>query len=179
MAIVALAASCMLSSTAGAAVSCSSSLNYKPNVPPQCEQIRYARETSRLTYTDFMARKQDFLIHGCETPNNPSCTKPSPYNAFDWTTDGCSPPTPDDWKAIFDSPCQQHDFGYRNFGKGLALKRSEAQRAYIDSRFLREMRRLCSTWGIGPQRLTCRSVAKGMYGAVRVGSVGHLWGWGT
>jgi hypothetical protein len=160
------------------AAGCSSSLQWKPNVPPRCEQIRYARETQRMTYTDFLARKQDYVINGCETPNNPGCTKPAPYNAFDWTTDGCSW-TPDTWKTIFDGPCQQHDFGYRNFGKGLALGRSEAVRYYIDGRFLKEMRRVCSTWAIGPQRLVCVKTAKAMYSAVRVAAVGRLWGWGT
>jgi hypothetical protein len=65
------------------------------------EQLRYATETVNLTYEKFLARKADFERQGCtKSPPNASdgCKKPSPYNAFDWTDDGCSPPTPDSWK---------------------------------------------------------------------------------
>jgi hypothetical protein len=137
------------------------------------ERRRYALETLNLSYTEFLARKFDFVVHGCEKPpwlRGPTdhCRKPFPYDSFDWTTDGCSPPTQPSWKAIFDGPCQLHDFGYRNFGNGLQLERTEARRAWIDRRFHGEMRRVCSTWGIGLQRLACYSTALGMYTAVGV-----------
>lgn len=112
-----------------------------------------------------MQRKQDFLINNCETPN-PKCNKPAPYNAFNWTTDSCSW-TPTDWKRIFDSACQQHDFGYRNFWTGLALQPTELRRLKIDNVFYREMKRICQRWSNGPQKVTCYVTARAMYRVVR------------
>ncbi len=51
---------------------------------------------------------------------------------FDWSTDGCSR-TPPSWAIEFDGPCRQHDFGYRNFGHGLAARPQRAD-APLDRR---------------------------------------------
>jgi hypothetical protein len=137
------------------------------------EQERYATETMNLSYTAFLARKSDFTSNGCNAnhPKPGGCRKPSPYNSFDWTTDGCSPPTPSGWKDLFDGPCQLHDFGYRNFGKGLTLGRDEDTRAWIDGRFETEMKRLCNNnfphpWQI-LNREACFKEAEIMWAAVR------------
>jgi hypothetical protein len=108
------------------------------------EQLRYARETMNLSHSKFMSRKADFTAKGCNAdhPKRGGCKKPSPYNRFDWTSDGCSW-TPASLKRLFKGPCAQHDFGYRNFGKNLTLGRSESTRAWIDGRFREEMRRTC------------------------------------
>jgi hypothetical protein len=45
---------------------------------------------------------------------------------------------------IFRDVCYQHDFGYRNFGKGFKFGRDENTRDWIDTRLLTEARRLCS-----------------------------------
>lgn len=162
-----------------------SNLKWNPIAPANCEQWRYIGETGALGYKQFLDRKAGFVASGCEhRPGDPlrgQCTKPAPYDAFDWTTDGCSPPTPDAWKAIFDGPCQQHDFGYRNYGKGLNLGRDEFTRAWVDKRFKNEMGAVCSTFALGPQRVVCFQTAKAMYKAVRGGQLlrGRLWGWGT
>lgn len=74
--------------------------------------------------------------------------------------------TPDTWKAIFDGPCQLHDFGYRNFGSGLTLERTEGRRSWIDSKFRTEMRNVCKSWK-GLEKFTCNTAANTMYGAVR------------
>lgn len=65
---------------------------------------------------------------------------------FDWSTDGCSGPkfTKHIYKDLFDKPCRLHDFGYRNYGRGLHLGRNEATRAWIDQRFREEMDRRCN-----------------------------------
>ena len=154
------------------------------------EQLRYALETMDLSYTDFLARKADFFTSSkCdnrwpEAPGDPptseGCEKPPPYNAFDWTDDSCSPPTPPVWRSLFHAPCQQHDFGYRNFGKGLALRRDEDTRAWIDSRFRAEMERLCNNtfprpWQIANKQ-ACFNEADIIWGAVRHSSfVGNDW----
>lgn len=135
------------------------------------ERHRYAVETMNLSYTEFLDRKLDFVIHGCELPPwersaSERCRKPFPYDSFNWTTDSCSW-TPKSWKAIFDGPCQQHDFGYRNFGKGLQLERNETRRAFIDQRFHGEMGRVCSTWERGLERASCYTTAFGMYRTVK------------
>jgi len=119
-----------------------------------------------LTWERFITRKQDFTRAGCNAnaPRPGGCTKPRPYERFDWTDDGCSW-TPGYLARRFNGPCQQHDFGYRNFGKGLTLERTEDRRAWIDARFLAEMYRICS--GFGASAGTCRAEAYGMWSAVR------------
>jgi hypothetical protein len=136
------------------------------------EQLRYGVETMNLSYTAFLARKSDFMGRGCiKGPSG--CRKPWPYNWFNWTDDGCSP-----WfipKAIyrnmFDGPCKQHDFGYRNFGNGLQLGRNDETRSWIDARFLDEMRRLCNAnFSSGWQALNrqaCLKIAEVVWAGVR------------
>ena len=138
-------------------------------------QTRYAQETSMMSAAAFVDRQNDFRAHGCKNrwpeigsprdkPTWFGCDKPPPYNWFDWTDDGCSKtPPPAMW--VFRSACRQHDFGYRNFGKGLTLERTEERRAWIDARFLAEMYRICS--GFGASTGTCRAEARVMWSAVR------------
>jgi Prokaryotic phospholipase A2 len=75
-----------------------------------------------LTYEEFMWMKRN-----------------DPVPAFDWSSDGCSW-TPNvmyfDLAKIFYPTYQLHDFGYRNFGKGLRLGHDEKTRAWIDGRLL-------------------------------------------
>lgn len=95
----------------------------------------------------------------------------TPAAHFDWSSDGCSS-TPAEWARTFDGPCQQHDFGYRNFGRGPVLRRTEAVRAWIDRRLLSEMRRVCAvTLGArrhASRRIACRAQARLMWAAVRL-----------
>lgn len=113
------------------------------------EQVRYAWETADLSYETFLARKANFTAAGCN-PDQPTrrrdCGKPAPYNEFVWTTDGCS----GKWwagrsvyKTLFAGPCEQHDFGYRNIGKGLTLDRSNSARSRIDDKLRDESKRIC------------------------------------
>lgn len=149
------------------------------------EQRRYAEETGDLTYAQFVVRQTDFRGSNCtlgwpEKPGDPptwsTCGKPRPYNSFDWTDDGCSGreqigPVSNIYRDLFNLPCRQHDFGYRNFGKGLTLERTEARRAWIDARFLTEMKRLCNDsfpqwWQIANKQV-CFTTADIVYEAVR------------
>jgi hypothetical protein len=133
------------------------------------EQVRYAVETMNLPYDQFLARKADFAASGCDLdqPRQGGCRKPFPYNSFDWTDDGCSPSwVPDElYRSRFDGPCQQHDFGYRNFGNGLALGRDETTRAWIDRRFFVEMSRRCRSSGLAIA--ICHHQAGAVWAAVR------------
>lgn len=142
------------------------------------EQTRYALETIGLPFDQFLDRKSDFWYgSNCknrwpEAPGDPpiwqGCLKPLPYNWFDWTTDGCSW-TPGYLASRFRGPCEEHDFGYRNFGKGLTLGRDETQRKFIDDRFRSEMDRVCDTmpgWNRF-QRSECRQEGRVMYEVVR------------
>lgn len=137
----------------------------------RAEQVRYATETMNLGNGQFMQRKADFLAAGCATVGG--CRKPVPYNSFDWSTDSCSW-TPSPLKTLFDPACQEHDFGYRNFGKGLTLGRNETTRRWIDDRFRAEMKAICnykfSAWWQYANLQACFSEADGMYSVVRVGS---------
>jgi len=145
----------------------------------RAEQYRYAEETLNLSYTQFVARKSDFEASGCrvDRPKPGGCTKPAPYNSFDWTDDGCSGIqqigfTSNLYRNLFNKPCQLHDFGYRNFGTGLILERTEVKRAEIDNRFRSEMVRLCNNtftrWWQKANKVACVLEAGGVYSAVRV-----------
>lgn len=152
-------------------------------------QLAYVKETVGLTYIQFLERKRDFVSAKCRPindayvysggPTPESCTKPSPYNAFDWTDDGCSGrdtawlfsrAISNAYRDLFNGPCQLHDFGYRNLGKGLSLQRNEETRAWIDGRFLSEMNRLCDETYRGSAKLRCRVNARTVYSVVRVAS---------
>jgi len=99
--------------------------------------------------------------------------KRSKEHPFDWRSNGCNWPTPPLWAWEQNVPCQQHDFGYRNFGSGLKLDRTEARRAWIDGIFLREMLRNCKDLFPYPYAVVayayadCVEGAHLMYAAVR------------
>ena len=86
---------------------------------------------------------------------------------FDWSTDGCTS-TPPTWAVTFDGPCQQHDFGYRNLGRGLRLRVTNAARSWVDGRFLTELRRVCRERFAGRHATRCRVRARAMHAAVRL-----------
>lgn len=89
-----------------------------------------------------------------------------PAPPFDWSTDGCSH-APRAWARLFDGPCQQHDFAYRNLGRGLRLQRDEATRLWADRRLLTEVRRVCAERRRGTRRMACQGRARAVYAAVR------------
>lgn len=101
---------------------------------------------------------------------------------LDWTDDGCSIPgegkVPEagHWSRVFDRPCQQHDFGYRNYGQAnLRLNRREDTRLRIDNKLNRETKRVCRSRYKGRgvnqtlRRHECYGVANTIYHAVRLG----------
>ena len=140
------------------------------------EQNRYALETMNLSSGAYVDRANNFRARGCWEWYRPgNCRKPLPYNYFEWTTDGCSGPTgrlppAGSWSSIFNAPCQQHDFGYRNFSKNLTLNRTESMRKWIDQRFKTEMDRVCSSWSnntfLDRSKSACYKAASTMYKAV-------------
>jgi hypothetical protein len=121
-----------------------------------------ADEIMKKDYNSFVAYKRS--VH------------PAPFN---WSDDGCSGPflIRPVYRSLFNRPCQLHDFGYRNYGGGLRLGRNENARAWIDARFLSEMRRLCtSKWGVlNPHRHTCLAQAGAVWTGVRHGGRGAFY----
>lgn len=92
---------------------------------------------------------------------------PTRPRAYDWTTDGCTL-TPRPWALSFRPACRLHDFGYRNYGRGLRLGRDERTRRWIDGRFRTEMLRLCAARPARRYaRSLCRIEASTMYLVVR------------
>lgn len=109
-----------------------------------------------------------------------------------WDDNGCSAPWQANlvrsrvglWAGYFNGPCQQHDFGYRNYGTdgtGKGLSPTEDTRRWVDDRLRTEMNRVCdkiirymiphdlayfSERGIDPQS-DCRSYAGSFHWAVR------------
>jgi hypothetical protein len=100
---------------------------------------------------------------------------------FDWSDNGCNTRN---WgfglnlpagaihrhyTVLFDWPCEQHDFGYRNYGAGLKLDRSEKARGWIDWRLLIETQRACDNRyrGDPTQRRLCKGYSRRVYQAVR------------
>ncbi|MFF8955157.1 phospholipase A2 [Streptomyces sp. NPDC014894] len=89
---------------------------------------------------------------------------------FNWRADGCSVPMKDfPYKKRFRSACDQHDFGYRNYGgKGkLKLSPTRATRKSIDAKFYREMKRTCDDAYRGRSRTKCKLIAANYHLAVR------------
>ncbi len=98
-----------------------------------------------------------------------------------WADDGCSIPgqklvlLAKRWSRFFDRQCQQHDFGYRNYGmRYLALNRTEGTRLRIDKKLLREAKRACrNSFGGGlrenVKRGQCLAAANIIYKGVRSG----------
>lgn len=71
-----------------------------------------------------------------------------------WADNGCSAPWQLNlalphfslWSGYFNGPCEQHDFGYRNYGTdgtGKGLSPTEDTRRWVDDRLLTEMNRVC------------------------------------
>ena len=136
-----------------------------PPPPPAGPTLRQrANAIMNKTYSAFIAYKRH--VH------------PKP---FDWSSDGCSIPgrgVPG-WVGslvrsvanLFNQPCQLHDFGYRNYGKGLKLGPDEGTRHWIDDRFYHEMQRLCNdkyhAWYRWANKEACLNEAHGMFLAVR------------
>lgn len=91
---------------------------------------------------------------------------PNPYN---WTTDGCSGPTIDALLFFDYRVCWRHDWGWRNYGKGLQMQRTEARRQQIDTQFRVDMYESCDRrWGSGLNWDLCMVDANAAYHAVRI-----------
>ncbi len=113
--------------------------------------------------------------------------KAHPFKGISWSTNGCSVPTSllkanyktlivgfslDYYSGVFKKSCDRHDFGYRNYGKGLQLERTDVQRAKIDRKLSDNMDLQCKKrFGHKvleyAQRKTCFRVSGLFYRAVR------------
>jgi peptidoglycan hydrolase-like protein with peptidoglycan-binding domain len=131
---------------------------------PRAELRAKADALMNMDYLTFVRTKQ--------SPQDPA------YN-FNFKTDGCSARGLAEYvrpvyRTLFDKPCQQHDFGYRNYGShagGLQLQPDENARAWIDGRFVEEMNRLCDRNFSGVvqtyNQIFCKGEASTVYAAVR------------
>lgn len=138
-----------------------------PGRPTSRAELRAkADELMSMDYLTFIKNKQ-------------SAQDPA-YN-FNWSSDGCSGPKQvrPIYRALFNKPCQQHDFGYRNYGGhpgGMQLQPTESARAWIDGRFIDEMDRLCDRNFSGVLQtyndIFCKGQASTMYAFVRNGGRG-------
>ena len=102
---------------------------------------------------------------------------------FDWSDDGCSIPgqgSIDIARAVskfFNAACQQHDFGYRNYGKHyLALNRTDDARKRIDDKLEKELTRACGDVFRGPALRNCNHTANIIWAAVRAGGSDPFYG---
>lgn len=92
----------------------------------------------------------------------------SAANPYDWSTDGCSGPTYDAWLLYDYRVCWRHDWGWRNYGHGLTMQRTEARRQTIDDQFRNDMYESCERrWGSGVTWQLCMVDANAAYEAVR------------
>lgn len=92
---------------------------------------------------------------------------------FDWSTDGCSVPVGfAPYREVFRPACEQHDFGYRNYGAHgkLRLGPTRDTKNWIDGRFRTEMERICQdAYAAAADRGNCVGAAQGYFVAVNVG----------
>ena len=75
-----------------------------------------------------------------------------PTHGLDWSHDGCTAPSSavaKVWRDFFRRGCVRHDFGYRNYGRGInaspsrALASTNAQKKVVDRALLADLRWLC------------------------------------
>jgi len=103
---------------------------------------------------------------------------------LDWSDDGCTIPGQESIdiaravSAFFNAACQQHDFGYRNYGKHyLALNRTDDARKRIDDKLEVELTRACGVAFRGGNGLrNCKNTANIIWGAVRFGGSDAFFG---
>jgi hypothetical protein len=88
-----------------------------------------------------------------------------PYN---WTTDGCSV-VPDSWLLFDYRVCWRHDWGYRNFGRGLQLDRTATRRKLIDDVLHQDMIFNCGLRYAGGsvKHIACLGQADTIYNKIR------------
>lgn len=118
---------------------------------------------NRATDLNFEVTMSKFL----QVKNNAKSTVDS---KFAWADDGCSAPADwatAYWQGVFRNPCKRHDFGYRNFGKGLQLVSTGDQKARIDSKFREDMMSRCSRFSSESEIDDCRGAADAFYYALR------------
>ncbi|MBB1255005.1 phospholipase A2 [Streptomyces alkaliterrae] len=118
--------------------------------PSKAELRKQADRYMNMTYNDYHnARKTgpfNFKNNGCSVPGNS-------YAPF---------------KVTFTRACNQHDFGYRNYGgNGLKLSKTRSTKNWLDRRFKQEMYRACknSNW----HKKSCETAADAYYLAVNTG----------
>lgn len=92
---------------------------------------------------------------------------------YDWNDNGCSGPTPRNLKRLFNLACEQHDFGYRNYGQYLDLGRTEAKRKWIDDRLREELLRICRA-ETAVLRTHCVVAANTMWAVLRREGAGYF-----
>ena len=118
-----------------------------------------ADQVMNMKYLEFVRYKSDVHSEG-----------------FNWDSDGCSGPgaIKPVYRSLFNRPCQQHDFGYRNYGRKdgrLQLSPDEDTRAWVDARWAQEMERVCVRNFSKPWEtynlIFCRGQASSVYGAMR------------
>jgi len=111
-----------------------------------------------------------------------------PTHGLDWSHDGCTAPDsalPKAWRDFFKPGCVRHDFGYRNYGRGLnasasrALTSTDAQKKVVDTRLLSDLRWLCRhrTRPAGATVRACDARARTMYLGARRSFEGSLAAW--
>lgn len=101
-------------------------------------------------------------------------TKSAIDRRFAWENyDGCTVPAElstaaDPWRRQFLDACNRHDFGYRNFGNGLALGSDQAHKSRIDRAFYTDMSYICRTRLAPTNQARCRAGASAFYNGVRL-----------
>ncbi len=115
------------------------------------------------------------LRHGRATDNAADGSAGVSHTSpFDWTSNGCSWPTPKGIDKFFNEACVRHDFGWRNFGNGMTLDKSDDRKAEVDLRLRDDARDLCNrhgnpklNWSTTYRTIDCQSAADRLYAAVR------------
>lgn len=108
--------------------------------------------------------------------------KAEAVSPYDWSDDGCSSPielakvVSDLVLRRFESSCQRHDWGYRNFGKldTKGFQPTDSRRRKVDDLLLRDMLEQCDI--TYPGWAQCAAKAEVVYAAVRIGGSRSFYG---
>ncbi|MEV0732630.1 phospholipase [Polymorphospora sp. NPDC050346] len=82
---------------------------------------------------------------------------------FDWSTNHCTWAPENPLGFTFESACDRHDFGYRNYK---AAQRFEANKARLDLAFYSDLQRVCANYPAAVQP-ACYALARVYYEATR------------
>lgn len=146
--------------TAAAVVTSTNAHNTSTSSTPRADSTESLTERADRIFLETTLREFGRLSAKRSQP------KVDAKDPLDWSNDGCSAEIwgiDAPYRDTFRPACIRHDFGYRNFGNGLALRTNEEAKGIIDRRLRRDAKTICRSRS---DRERCTNWANLYYNAV-------------